>query len=314
MSDKIKQEMNRIQIPNELHERSIIGVKKAKSEMTKRKNYLFKVVPLAASIVFLSIGGYSVWNANNQTYESQKIVLNQSKFDKSGVNIPAIELPKSGETAKMMPLFVYKGRIYTQSSTKIDPSHVTNLLGEKLGKTRTGLDEWSNQDDYAVEFASSIGEVDVYSVKGYQQEFRLMTYDIISGYAEVYESLNGVTISSGSEIVEKLHLMNIAKAKSRTYDDWNNSTEKYTEVNDKALLTSFVETLNDSIPYLREDVEAKLGSFQNNEQYKELTISLTDGTNVTLWAIKEGYISYGNTLFFKMDHEVYMKLWNQMKQ
>ncbi|GGI15351.1 hypothetical protein [Gottfriedia solisilvae] len=310
MSDKIKQEMNRIQIPNELHERAIIGVKNAKSEMTKRKNYLYKVVPLAVSIVFLSVGGYSVWNANHQSYENQNIV---SSLDKNGVTIPAVELPKSGETAKMMPLFVYKGRIYTQSSTKIDPSQVKNLLDEKLGKTRAGLDEWSNQDDYAVEFASSIGEVDVYSVKGYQQEFRLMTYDLSSGYAEVYESLNGVTISSGSEIVEKLHLMNIAKAKSRTYDDWNNSTEKYTEINDKALLNSFVDALNDSIPYLREDVEAKLGNFQNNEQYKELTISLTDGTNVTLWVVKDGYISYGNALYFKIDHEVLMNLWNQMK-
>jgi len=310
MSDKIKQEMNRIQIPNELHERAIIGVKNAKSEMTKRKNYLYKVVPLAVSIVFLSVGGYSVWNANHQSYENQNIV---SSLDKNGVTIPAIELPKSGETAKMMPLFVYKGRIYIQSSTKIDPSQVKNLLGEKLGKTRAGLDEWSNQDDYAVEFASSIGEVDVYSVKGYQQEFRLMTYDVSSGYAEVYESLNGVPISSGSEIVERLHLMNIAKAKSRTYDDWNNSTEKYTEINDKVLLNSFVNALNDSIPYLREDVEAKLGNFQNNEQYKELTISLTDGTNVTLWVVKDGYISYGNALYFKIDHEVLMNLWNQMK-
>ncbi|MET3193876.1 hypothetical protein [Bacillus sp. OAE603] len=312
MSDKIKQEMNRIPIPNELHERAIVGVKKAKSDIKKRKNYLYKVVPLAVSIAFLSIGGYSVWNANHQSYESQKIVFSLKEFDKSGVTIPAIELPKSGETAKMMPLFVYKGRIYTQSSTKIDPQHVTNLLGEKLGKTKVGLDEWSNQDEYAVEFASSIGEVDVYSVKGYQQEFRLMTYDVSSGYAEVYESLNGVTISSGSEIVEKLHLKNIEKAKSRTYDDWNNSTEKYTEINDKALLHSFVNALNDSIPYLREDVEAKLGNFQNNEQYKELTISLTDGTNVTLWAVKDGYISYGNALYFKIDQKILMNLWNQM--
>ena len=312
MSDKIKQEMNRIQIPNELHERAIIGVKKAKSEMTKRKNYLYKVVPLAVSFAFLSIGGYSAWNANHHpSNESQKIV--SSLLDKSGVTIPAIELPKSGETAKMMPLFVFKGRIYTQSSTKIDPTQVKQLLGEKLGKTRAGLDEWSKQDDYAVEFASTIGEVDVYSVKGYQQEFRLMTYDVSSGYAEVYESLNGLTISSGSEIVEKLQLIKIEKAKSRTYDDWNNSAEKYTEINDKELLNSFVKALNDSMPYLREDVEAKLGNFQNNEQYKELTISLTDGTNVTFWVVKDGYISYGNALYFNIDHEVLMNLWNQMK-
>lgn len=311
MSDKIKQEMNRIQIPNELHERAIIGVKKAKGEIKKRKNYLYKVVPIAASIAFLSIGGYSVWNANHQSYESQNIV--SSLLDKSGVSIPAIELPKGGETAKMMPLFVYKGRVYTQSSTKIDSSKVTNLLGEKLGKTKAGLDEWSNQDDYAVEFASSIGEVDVYSVNGYQKEFRLMTYDVSSGYAEVFECLNGVTISSGSEIVEKLHLMNTEKAKSRTYDDWNTSTEKYTEINDKELLLSFISELNHSIPYLREDVDAKLGNFQNNEQYKELTFSLTDGTNVTLWLVKEGYISYGNTLYLKLDHEVFTKLWNQLK-
>lgn len=314
MSDKIKQEMNRIQIPNELHERAIVGVKKAKSDMKKRKKYLNKVAPLAVSIAFLSIGGYSVWNANLQSSENQKIVTSRSGLDKSGVTIPAIELPKKGETAKMMPLFVYKGRIYTQSATKIETSLVTNLLGEKLGKTKAGLNEWSNQDEYAVEFASSIGEVDVYSVKGYQKDFRLMTYDVSSGQGEIYECLNGVTISSGSEIVEKLHLMNIDKAKSRAYDDWNNSTEKYREINDEKLLKSFVGAIHDSIPYLREDVEAKLGNFQNNEQYKELTMTLTDGTSVTLWVIKEGYISYGNTLYFKMDSEVMMNLWNQMIQ
>lgn len=313
MSDKIKQEMNRIQIPNELHQRAVLGVKKAKSEMKKHKNYLSKIVPVAASIVILTIGGYSYLGSTNQSNERQEIMssLVQSDKENIGVDIPAIELDESG-AAKMVPLFVYKGKIYTQAATKLDQLDVTSLLGEKLGKTKAGLDEWSKQNEYAVEFASSIGEVDVYSVKGYHKDFRLMTYDVNSGSAELFECLNGVTISQGREIVEKLHLMNIQTAKSRSYDDWNNSVEKYVELSDKDLLHSFVDSLNTAKPYLIEDIEAKLGDFRNNEQLKELSISLTDGTIVTLWVIKDGYIGYGNSLYFKLDDEVFMKLWNQL--
>lgn len=48
MNDKIKQELHKIEIPTELHERSKIGIKKAKVEQPKKK---FKQPSVAASII-----------------------------------------------------------------------------------------------------------------------------------------------------------------------------------------------------------------------------------------------------------------------
>ena len=44
----------------------------------------------------------------------------------------------------------------TQTGTKIIPGSEKNLLGEKLGIPKGNIDEWINQDDYAMEFSSKI--------------------------------------------------------------------------------------------------------------------------------------------------------------
>ncbi|MBK3494261.1 hypothetical protein JFL43_05205 [Viridibacillus sp. YIM B01967] len=59
---------------------------------------------------------------------------------------------------------------------EIAKQKVKVLRGEKLVRTKGTIDEWSKQDDYATEFASSIGNSDVYSVRGYDESFRIMTY------------------------------------------------------------------------------------------------------------------------------------------
>jgi hypothetical protein len=56
MSNKIKQEMNRIEIPNELSERSKMGVSKAKSEMGKSKRrWSYIIGPVIAASLALGI-------------------------------------------------------------------------------------------------------------------------------------------------------------------------------------------------------------------------------------------------------------------
>jgi hypothetical protein len=70
--------------------------------------------------------------------------------------------------------------------SKISPESAEYLLGEKLGTTKGNIDEWSKQDDYAVDFASTIEKRDVYAVKGYDKSFRIMTYQKVNEttYAE----------------------------------------------------------------------------------------------------------------------------------
>lgn len=62
MNNKIKQEINKIEIPKELHDRSKMGVLKVKNERYKnRKNYKFKAISLIASMIVL-IGVIYIYN------------------------------------------------------------------------------------------------------------------------------------------------------------------------------------------------------------------------------------------------------------
>lgn len=93
-NNKIKQEMNKIEIPNDLSERSKMGVSQAKKEMKKdRKRLNVKGSGIAAAI-FVSVGAFTLFNndlapnniANNQ---NTPVVM-----EEGGIKIPAIQLPE----------------------------------------------------------------------------------------------------------------------------------------------------------------------------------------------------------------------------
>lgn len=126
-------------------------------EATKEDNEI-----ISAAVLLFLIGAVSYkLTIANKTYEQ-------------AISIPKIELPSDGGVAKMIPLIVYKRRVYTMSSTTIEPEDGKKLLGEKLGTTKGNIDEWSKQDEYSKEFASTVGIQDVYTVKGYDKNFRIM--------------------------------------------------------------------------------------------------------------------------------------------
>lgn len=317
MGSKLSSKMSQIPIPNELHERSKLGVAKAKSEMGKSRILNSKnVIALVASILIL-FGSYGlIKNFNDSsTPESQGAYFTED----GGLHIPALQLPEKGEgkSMDMIGLIVYNGKIYTQTATEIDVKDAVNLLGEKLGRTKGIIDEWSKQDAYADEFASSIGESDVYTVKGYDKDFRIMTYDKYedSGevYAEFYEALNGITIYSGEDFFGKLNIAgNIVHAQYRTYSDWNHSIDNFFEINDKKILNSFIEELNTTSPITYETINETLGNYRNDQQYRELILELKDGSKVHLVIIKDGYIRYDH-LYFKMEDEIFTQMWKQLE-
>jgi hypothetical protein len=317
MSNKIKQEIYKIEIPNELSERSELGILKAKAQMPNRKRFWSIGIALAASLM-IGLGSYGVYknylqkDHNSATPKNNTTIVTKD----GGLQIPALKLPKNTNNSKMdmIGLIVFNGKIYTQSATEITGERAKDLLGEKLGTTKANIDEWSTQDKYAVEFASTVGETDVYTVQGYDKDFRIMTYTEIDGevYSEFYESLNGITVYDGHDIFGKLKILNnIEKAQYRNFNDWNNSVDNYHPIEDRNLVDSFVEELNHTVPYTRESVEGKLGDFRNEEEYKELTVNLKDGTKVKLVVIKGGYIHYGFLdLYFKMKDETFLKMWD----
>jgi hypothetical protein len=312
MSNNIKQEMDRIEIPKELHQRSRLGVQKAKSEMPSSKRKWSKAIAVAASLLIL-FGSYDYIRDNMKQTPPNSLVVTED----GGLKVPAIELPENTASADMIGLIVYNGKVYTQTATEIDSENAMDLVGEKLGTTKGNIDEWSEQDAYDVELASTIGEADVYTVKGYDKDFRIMTYIERDGiiYSEFYECLNGITVHDGGDVFGKLRMIgNVVSAQYQIYNDWYYGVDQFSSINNMELLNTFVEELNQAIPHSRRSVEEKIGDFRNDNEYRRMTIRLTDGSKVSLVVIKDGYVFYGFTsLYFKMDQEVFMQLWEELK-
>lgn len=313
MSNKIKQAMSKIDIPDDLSKRSKIGVSQAKKDTTytSKKNYMKGIGIVAALII--SIGGYAIFDADFSSNNEDIIVMMKN----GSVIIPTIQLPKENIQADMIGLIVYNGKIYTQTKTEIAGENAKAIIGEKLGTTKGTIDEWSKQEAYDEELASTTGISTVYAVRGYDKDFRIMTYDEIDGkpYAEFYENLNGITITNGHDVFGKLNIIdNVSLANYRTFNDWNNSIDNYRSIADMTVLNDFVEELNKSKPFPRENDSDPISHSQNNEEFRELTIHLKDGTKVSLTLLKENAIYYGYmAAYFKMDDAVFREMWGMLQ-
>lgn len=236
------------------------------------------------------------------------------------VHVPKIEIYSVDRSlnAKMMPLIVYKERVYIYAPIEISSENAKNLLGKKLGTTIGNINEWSTQSEYSNEFASNIGVTDVYAVNGYDEDFRIMvniTAENGTSYPEFYECLNGITIQNGEDIFGKLKLKdNIVQAKFQTFSNWNNSTGSFNTINDYVLLNNLLEELNKGTPYLPEDIEPSIGDYQNDDGLKQISFDLKDGTkNITITILKSGYAYYGYPkVYFKIDSKFTEELWDKL--
>ena len=273
-----------------------------------RKTFNVKVIKIVATLL-ISVGTFAL--INYVVFDSTKGNQQAHVVNESGdVKIPAIQLPKDTSNADMIGLIVYKGKIYTETSTEINAVEAKAIISDKLGTTKGGIDEWSKRIAYNIEFASTIGKIDVYSVRGYDQDFRIMVYQEQSDnqYAAFYENLNGITISSGEDVFGKLNIVgNVSSAQWRAFDDWYNDIDNYKPISDMAGLNTFLKELNKTKPLLRE---------QNSDpisEYRELTLNLNDGTKVKLTLLNDGSIYYGFTdVYFQMNESVFLEIWNQL--
>ncbi|MCL6456557.1 MAG: hypothetical protein K6T85_00985 [Gorillibacterium sp.] len=235
----------------------------------------------------------------------------------TGVYLPPMKISASepGVSASMIGLFVYKGKVYIQAATTITPDAAKLVLGEKLGRTKAGITEWSTQDEYATEFASTIGTTDIYTVKGYDSEFRLMSYQVQDGevWAEYYECVNDLMIKSGADLLGLLKLTgNVQSAKWERFDSWNNGLQQYQEIADTDGLTTFLQALNEAKPLPAQPL-AEAGIYDNGNQ-GFLLLKLQDNSEVHLRLFKDGYVKYGNAdVFFQVDASTFSVLWNQVE-
>ncbi|MBD7984902.1 hypothetical protein H9649_09925 [Sporosarcina sp. Sa2YVA2] len=309
--------MNKIDIPAELSDRSKRGVTRAGLEMKKSRKRLNLTGISIAAALFLSFGAFLLIGSSylNEAGGGQGAIGNKS----GEIFIPAIKLPKGNtENMDMVGLIVYKGKVYTQTNTKIKPAFAKTLVGEKIGVTKGNIDEWSSRKAYGEELASTIPRgVDVYTVVGYDSDFRIMIYIEHDGetHSEFYENLNGITISSGADLFGQLNMIgNVSTAYWRTRDEWYNSIENFKPVTDTTVLNAFVAELNNVKPKLRKHNQEALDELRNSESAKELTIHLEDGTTVELEILGDGYILYGAMdVYFEMDEAVFADMWDLLQ-
>lgn len=318
MENKIQQEIEKIAIPENLHARSRIGVAKAKSELQpSKKKFQYKGV-LAAAGLLTMIGGASFIGFLNQ----QEGALNAQPdpiMEQVSVEIPAMDIPEDDPYALTVSLIVYDNRIYTRAETKIGPEEGKQLLGEKLGTTKDSIDEWSGPDAFEQDFASTIGVADVYAVKGYDTNFRLMTYQMEDGkyQAYFYENLNGITVANGKDVFGKLKMVgNTESAEYRLFSDWDYDQDSYRSVNDSDALQSFLESLNNATPYSRiNNSEPMNEQTRNNENFRELVLHLKNGSKVNLILIKGGYVYYGfQDIYFQVNEDEFSAFWKLLEQ
>ena len=283
---------------------------KLKNHQPKRGSFRNVAAVAACMLVVACAGLVSLNVIGNKPGESNEIAQS------SGIHIPKVPLQENTQTsAKMMGLIVYEGRIYLQSALQLEPDVVEGLIGDKIGKTKSNITEWSEQDDYSVEFASTVGIQDVYTVKGYDKSFRIMTYEKIDdkAYAQFYECLNDITVKTGDDIFGKLKIEgNIENAKYELFESWNNGMNELKPVPDMNSLNEFITALNKSVPY-EQDVLDSLWEDQSADCQKFINITMKDGTNVQLRVFKEGYVYYNNVnLFFKIDSTVFNNFWDEL--
>ncbi|WP_178023484.1 hypothetical protein [uncultured Paenibacillus sp.] len=292
---------------------------------TVRKRPRKTAVYLAASIALVAgigLAGPSLWQqANGPSAPGGEVArMNPGVPDASSpgsVVIPKMELPNrnSGATASMVALVVYQGNVYTQAATRLDTADAAALRGDKLGRTTGGIDEWSGKDEY-IELASNIGETDMYAVKGYDPDFRIMSYTEINGevYAELFERTNGMTVSRGADLLGKLNLEGrIASAQWESFDSWNNGQQQYAPLANDETLGSFLAALQDAKP-LAADSLIDQGIYDDGNR-KVIYLTLEDYTRVELTLFGRGLVRYGNApVFFEVESGAFQALWEQLAQ
>lgn len=319
-----------LNISSDFKERTEKIMKKNQTNNEKSSLMTKKLVLTFASAAIIISAGTFALNYNNLfpskdiTNENNTNSILMTETAPEGITVPITELPKEEESAvqsNMMGLFVYQGSIYLQSNTyfstdenfMIQKEDILNLRGNYLGKTKGNITEWSKQEDYAKEFASTIGESDIYAVKGYDSKHRLMVYsEYEGGYScEIYDSFGGHLLKTGADYFNFLNLKdNIVSYQWESYDSWNNG--KGERVDEKANddLNQFINALYTSTP-MGNDIDMFTKNTQNDSQ-KFAYVKTKDNLITSLRLFKEGYVFAPEVGFFKIEQDAFETFWNTM--
>ncbi len=325
--------MDELKISEDFNDKTAKKMKDALNQQPGKKYPAIKKLVLsAASIAIILAAGTAAMNLTNNfspnNGPSGFTADNTVSTDAAGtqsITVPVVEIPESQNTeikGRMLPLFVYKGHIYVQSNTTfqtpdgmtLNKDEVLSLRGDYLGKTKGSIDEWSSQEDYAAEFASTIGEGDVYTVKGYDSDHRLMVYYEYQdgGFGcDLFDSFGGLTLNSGADYFNLLNLKdNIASYKWESYTSWNNGMNEVKEADTDNVFNEFINSLYTSVP-IGENIDM-LTENTGYDSQKFVDIKTKDNLITSLRLFKGGYVYDPQVGFFKVDDKAFNAFWDSM--
>lgn len=246
-------------------------------------------IALAACLV-LVLGGGAIFAAATRGSIHYKPTPNKP----GSVYIPAVELPKTSGLADMIGLICHNGNVYTEADqfTSDVKEDIWGLVGTYLGEAMAEIDEWTDQNDrrWVTELSSTVGGT-VYTVKGYDEDFRICTAGewyaedgTTHYYVHFFECLNDITLNQGSDLIHhKLCIM----------DRLPDTVEKETKTLLDALYKApfiVIKPDPESGYYYYGDKSKDFRYMENYNAYLE--IPLTDGTSNGFIVYKNGYVKY----------------------
>ncbi|MCM3132614.1 hypothetical protein M3629_07450 [Paenibacillus polysaccharolyticus] len=311
-----------------------VNVQRQSTKRPRKSLYIAASVVVAAGIGLAAPTVWQQWGgttapANETALKTGEVIKGsisdgQTVIKTENSNIVPVEIPKiempSGDNqnvkADMLGLVVYDGNVYTESATTVEGADALALRGEKLGKTTGGIHELSGKDDYK-ELASTIGTADIYTVNGYDSDFRIMSYTEIDGqvYAQLFDKTNGMSISSGTDLIGKLNIEgHVTAAQGESFDSWNNGLGQLQQLPADESLNRFIEALYKATPVATSsELEERL---YGKEDRKMIYLTLKDKTKVQLVLFgEEGMVRYGHVpVFFEVEQGAFKQLWKSLSK
>ena len=240
-----------------------------------------------------------------------------------GLKVPALSVPEPKEWAMcdMIGTLVYNGGIYTQTDNmymNLEAEQKGALLGEYLGHATSSIDEWSSFEEYSKEFASTY-EGDVYSVKGYDPQFRVCVrceeeYDGEKHLSLFFlERLNDITINTGYDVFEaRLKVREkYSDCKWESHDDWDNARNIYHNLElDDETWGRFMDMVDTCKFVYTWDPDTNSSSIYRTDNQIHLYIQLDDGLEVHMRLIEGGYVGYQGLgwYFVKIPEDIFNKV------
>ena len=257
-------------------------------------------------ITYFSFNNIAI-NDNNKNYISDK---NNDITDNSGNDYAGIMLPKNmvsinGTMDIANNILIYNGKTYASLPYIFDFISYDDglkIMDEKLGVTNEII------NDYGIkrvpqEFDSTFDKnVDIYSVKGYSSDFRIMVIGNIWGQnrAVILESIEGINIKYGSDIISLLNLENNVNY-IEIKNNLNEQTYKKLNLNNEFKI--FINFLKTSTPIIQ-DEKSYLASLNNFGNMKFFEVKLKDNTNTRFYVYQDGYIrNREDRVIFRVEDE-----------